>query len=51
MKIAILGWGSVGWDKHGLSAIGEWQTGGPLRIHAGGVGFHSELRHQIPPRA
>ena len=24
-------------------------AGGALRIHGGGVGFHPELRHQIPP--
>jgi hypothetical protein len=30
MKIAILGWGSLVWDKRGLATIGEWQPGGPV---------------------
>jgi hypothetical protein len=33
MKIAILGWGSLIWDKRDLPIVGEWQEGGPvLRI-------------------
>ena len=30
MKIAILGWGSLIWDKRDLPIIGGWQTGGPV---------------------
>ena len=27
----------------------RYGAGGALRVHGGGVGFHPELRHQIPP--
>lgn len=30
MKIAILGWGSLVWDKRTLSTIGEWRPSGPI---------------------
>ncbi|MCX6885443.1 MAG: hypothetical protein NTX27_10410 [Verrucomicrobia bacterium] len=30
MKIAILGWGSLIWDKRQLAISGEWQPGGPV---------------------
>jgi len=30
MKIAILGWGSLIWDKRDLQIVGSWQTGGPV---------------------
>lgn len=30
MKIAILGWGSLIWDKRTLRIAGDWQTGGPI---------------------
>ena len=30
MKIAVLGWGSLIWDKRELSIIGDWQVGGPI---------------------
>lgn len=30
MKIAILGWGSLIWDKRTLRLAGDWQTGGPV---------------------
>lgn len=30
MTIAILGWGSLIWDKRDLQIIGYWQTGGPI---------------------
>lgn len=29
MKIAILGWGSLIWDKRDLPIVGEWQKDGP----------------------
>ena len=33
MKIAILGWGSLIWDKRDLPIVDDWQEGGPvLRI-------------------
>lgn len=33
MKIAILGWGSLIWDKRDLPIVGDWQKDGPkLRI-------------------
>ena len=30
MKIAILGWGSLIWDKRSLPITGDWQRGGPV---------------------
>jgi len=30
MKIAILGWGSLIWDRRNLRLAGDWQTGGPV---------------------
>ena len=30
MKIAILGWGSLIWDRRDLPISGEWQRGGPV---------------------
>lgn len=30
MKIAIIAWGSLIWDKRELPIIGEWQKGGPM---------------------
>lgn len=30
MRIAILGWGSLIWDKRDLPILGEWQQGGPV---------------------
>ncbi len=30
MKIAIIAWGSLIWDKRELPIIGEWQKGGPV---------------------
>jgi hypothetical protein len=30
MTIAILGWGSLVWDKRNLRLAGDWQTGGPV---------------------
>jgi hypothetical protein len=30
MKIAILGWGSLVWDKRDLATACEWQRGGPV---------------------
>ena len=29
MKIAILGWGSLIWDKRDLPIVGDWQKDGP----------------------
>jgi hypothetical protein len=29
MKIAVLAWGSLVWDKRSLSIVGDWQPGGP----------------------
>jgi hypothetical protein len=42
MKIVILGWGSLIWDRRGLAITGDWQRGGPMlpiefsRISRGG---------------
>jgi hypothetical protein len=30
MKIAIIAWGSLIWDRRELSILGEWQKGGPV---------------------
>lgn len=30
MKIAILGWGSLIWDKRDLPIVGDWQKDGPV---------------------
>jgi hypothetical protein len=30
MTIAILGWGSLIWDRRDLPVSGEWQRGGPV---------------------
>ena len=30
MKIAVLGWGSLIWDRRDLPIVGEWQHGGPI---------------------
>ena len=30
MNIAILGWGSLVWDRRDLAVIGDWQPGGPV---------------------
>ncbi len=30
MNIAILGWGSLVWDKRDLPIVGNWQQGGPV---------------------
>ena len=30
MKIAVLGWGSLIWDKRELAIVGDWQAGGPV---------------------
>ncbi len=30
MNIAILGWGSLIWDKRSLPITGDWQRGGPI---------------------
>ncbi len=30
MKIAILGWGSLIWDRRDLQIAGDWQQGGPV---------------------
>lgn len=30
MNIAILGWGSLIWDKRDLPIVGDWQAGGPV---------------------
>jgi hypothetical protein len=30
MKIAVLAWGSLIWDKRELAIVGDWQTNGPV---------------------
>jgi hypothetical protein len=30
MSIAILGWGSLIWDRRDLPITGDWQRGGPM---------------------
>src|SRR5687767_13642828 len=30
MKIAVLGWGSLIWNRQDLPIVGEWQQGGPV---------------------
>jgi len=30
MKIAVLAWGSLVWDKRTLRIVGDWQPGGPV---------------------
>jgi hypothetical protein len=30
VKIAILAWGSLIWDRRDLQIAGDWQAGGPI---------------------
>lgn len=50
MKIAILGWGSLIWDKRNLRLAGEWQVGGPvLPIEFSRVSGYGRLTLVIDP--
>jgi hypothetical protein len=51
MKIVILGWGSLIWDKRDLRIIDDWQNGGPvLRIEFSRISSDGRLTLVIDPK-
>jgi len=51
MKVAILGWGSLIWDKRDLPIVGDWQEGGPvLRIEFSRISSDGRLTLVIDER-
>ena len=51
MKIAVLAWGSLIWDKRELAIIGDWQAGGPvLPIEFSRVSGNGRLTLVIDPQ-